>query len=45
MDHCNELLENIQKSLHYCCNNTQKYKFNNPINKFLYPVQYFNVRI
>ena len=43
MDDCNELLENIQKSLHYCCNNTQKYKFNNPINKFLYPFQCDNI--
>jgi len=43
MDDCNELLENIQKSLHYCCNNTQKYKFNNPINRLLNPLQCENI--
>jgi hypothetical protein len=43
MDDCNELLENIQKSLHYCCNNTQKYKFNNPINKLINPFQCENI--
>ena len=43
MDDCNELLENIQKSLHYCCNNTQKYKFNNPINRLLNPFQCENI--
>ena len=43
MEDCNELLENIQKSLHYCCNNTQKYKFNNPINRLLNPFQCENI--
>lgn len=43
MEDCNELLENIQKSLHYCCNNTQKYKFNNPINRLLNPLQCENI--
>jgi hypothetical protein len=43
MDDCNELLENIQKSLHYCCNNTHKYKFSNPINRLLNPLQCENI--
>jgi len=43
MDECSELLENIQKSLHYCCSNTQKYKFENPNNKFVYPFQCENI--
>ena len=43
MEDCNELLENIQKSLHYCCNNTQIYKFNNPINRLLNPFQCENI--
>jgi hypothetical protein len=43
MNECNELLENIQKSLHHCCTNTQKYKFTNPNNKFMYPFQCENI--
>jgi hypothetical protein len=43
MDECNELLENIQKSLHYCCSNTQKYKFENRNNKLVYPFQCENI--
>jgi len=43
MEDCNELLENIKKSLHYCSDNTQKYKFNNPINRLLNPLQCENI--
>jgi len=43
MEDCNELLENIRKSLHFCCNNTHKYKFNNPIKKFLKPFECENI--
>jgi len=43
MNDCNELLENIQKSLHYCCNNNSKYKFVSPINKFISPLQCENI--
>ena len=43
MDQCNELLENIQQSLHYCCSNTQKYKFTNTNNKQVYPLRCENI--
>jgi hypothetical protein len=43
MDQCNELLENIQQSLHYCCSNTQKYNFTNTNNKQVYPLRCENI--
>ena len=43
MDDCNELLKNIQKSLHFCCNNNASYKFVKPINKLVYPLQCDNI--
>jgi hypothetical protein len=43
MNDCNELLENIQKSLLFCCNNNANYKFVNPINKIIYPLQCENI--
>jgi hypothetical protein len=43
MNDCNELLENIQKSLHYCCNNNATYKFVNPVNKIISPLHCENI--
>ena len=45
MNDCNELLENIQKSLHFCCNNNSIYKFVNPVNKVVSPLQCENIVI
>ena len=42
-DNCNELLDNIKASLHYCISNETRYNFNAGKGKF-YPLKCENIK-